>query len=61
MIAALYGELKFHSGGQFEDDGLNDSEVYVYLGDDPMEKVDKKLDERIKEVVENDLSEKQTV
>lgn len=36
-IAALYGELVFHGGGQIEDDGLYVEDVYVYSGDDFLE------------------------
>lgn len=60
MNAALYGEPMFHNGRQFKEDGLNDGEVYVDLGDDPMKEVVKKLDERIKNAFANDMSEKET-
>lgn len=31
MIAAQYGELAFHSGGQVADNGLQREDVYVHL------------------------------
>lgn len=36
-IAALFGESFFHSGGQIVDDGLEDEDVYVDLGDDRLD------------------------
>lgn len=36
-IAALYGKPVLHRGGQIEDDGLHDEDMYVDLGDDPLE------------------------
>lgn len=56
MIAALYGESVFHSGGQIKDDRIENQDAYVDLGDDRPEKIKKKSKERIKKASANGLS-----
>lgn len=57
-IAALFGESVFHSSGQIEEDGLEDEDVYVDLGDDRIEDIEDELQKRIAEAVSNGLSRK---
>lgn len=53
--AALNGESVFHCGGQFDDDGLNEDDVYVDLGDDSARGVEKELEMKIEEAKSNGL------
>lgn len=41
IIADLYGEPSFHNGGQIEDDGSQNEDVYVDFGDDLVEELEK--------------------
>lgn len=47
--------LYFISGGQIEDDGIGNQVVYVDLGDDRPEELEKELKERIREASANGL------
>lgn len=60
-IAALYGEAVFHNGEQIEDDGLEENDVYVDLGDDVEKDVEKEIAERINEAKTKELSEEGTL
>lgn len=50
----------FHSEGQLEDEGLNDSDVYVDVGDDPTEKAYKEFCKQVKKAAVNSISEQGT-
>lgn len=52
MIAALYGESVFHNKGQIKDDGLQNKDVYVDCGDDPVKELENELQGRVKEAAE---------
>lgn len=47
MIASLYVGSMFYSKGQAEDDKVENHNVYVDLGEDHPEEIEKKLKERI--------------
>lgn len=55
-IAALFRESWFNSGGNVEDDGLQD-DLYVDFGDDSLEDVDRELEKRVNEAKTYDMSE----
>lgn len=55
-IAAFYGDAMFYQGGVIDNDGLGKKDVYVDIGYDLPEMVEKKLQNRISEARENGLS-----
>lgn len=56
-IAALNGESVFHRIGQIQDNGLNEGDLYVDLGDEPAAAVEMELRDGINETKENCLPE----
>lgn len=55
-IAALFGDLIFHNGGQIENDGLELEDLHVEFGDGPQEKVDEETEVEINEAWKAGLS-----
>lgn len=48
----------FHNGGQIEDDGLDNKDVYVELGDDSVEDIECKHKNPVSKAVKIGLSKK---
>lgn len=46
----------FHNGGQIEDVGLHDGDMYLDLGDDSIETIETELKHLVSEAVRNRLS-----
>lgn len=57
-IDALFGELVFQNGGRIEDEGLDDEDIYVDLGDDSIKDIETELEDHVSEAVKNGLSNK---
>lgn len=59
-IVTFYGESLFHRSGQIENDGLTKHVTYVDSGDNPPHKMDEELNLRVKETMQNGMSEEET-
>lgn len=55
-IAPLFGDSLFHSSGLVENDGLEEADTYVGLGDDRAREVDEELAMQVEEATKNGLS-----
>lgn len=55
-MAALFVDSVFHNGGQIEDDGLDDEDMYIDLGDDSIEVIETELENQVAEALGNGLS-----
>lgn len=57
-IAALLSGDIFHSAGGVEDDGMDDEDIYIDMGEDPPFEIEKELEKRIKDAGQNGLTGK---
>lgn len=55
-VASLLTEAIFHSAGGYENDGLEEDDVYIDLGEDPDEDIVAEIQKRVDEAKSNGLS-----